>query len=177
MLWLGIVLGVVVGVPLLAYVVGSLLPRDHVARATIELRSPPERVWAVVSDIEGTARWRAYVKKIELKREEGGRLRWVETSSHGGVTFELVSQDPPRRQVVRIADDSLPFGGTWAWEIVPDGAGSRLTIEEAGFVKNPVFRLMGKLFFSPTKTIEGYMKSLAKELGEPEAKLRVEGKA
>lgn len=161
MTWLWIVLGVVVGVPLLAFVIGSALPRDHVARVSIRVNSTPERVWALVSDLGGTARWRSDVIKVELSPP-----RFVETTKQGKVTFEIVSQQPPSRQVVRVVDDDQPFGGTWTWELAPEGGGTRVTITEAGFVKNPLFRVMAKLFFPPTRTMEGYLRSLATELGE-----------
>lgn len=166
MIWLGLVLAVIVGVPLVAYVAGSFLPRDHVARMTIELSTPPDRVWALVSDVGGTARWRSDLRRVELIPTEGGPVRFVETSKQGDVTFEIVRQEPPRLQVVRVVDEGQPFGGTWTWEIEESGAGTRLTITEAGFVKNTIFRVMSRLFFPPTATIEAYLRALAKELGE-----------
>jgi uncharacterized protein YndB with AHSA1/START domain len=166
MMWLSIGLAIVVAVPLALLGLGALLPRDHVARVAIELTSPPERVFAVVSDFGGTARWRDDVKTVEMKSGPPGTVRFVETGKHGKITFELVSQEPPRRQVVRVVDDDQPFGGAWTWEIEPTSTGSRLTITEAGFIKNPLFRVMGKLFFSPSATLESYLSSLARELGE-----------
>ena len=67
---------------------------------------------------------------------------------------------------MRIVDDEQPFGGTWTWEIEPAASGSRLTITENGFVKSPIFRVMGAVFFSPTATMDAYLRALAKTLGE-----------
>jgi uncharacterized protein YndB with AHSA1/START domain len=166
MRWLWIVLAVVVGIPLLMALIGSLLPRDHVARMSRELKSPPERVWALVSDVAGSARWRKDVTDVTVQPAAGGPLRFTEKSKQGTIPFEMVSQEPPRRQVVKIVDDQQPFGGTWTWELTPWGQGTRLTITEAGFIKNPIFRVMSKLFFSPTATMEKYLGDLAGELGE-----------
>ncbi|HWP36240.1 MAG TPA: SRPBCC family protein [Gemmatimonadales bacterium] len=164
--WLIVVIGILLGLPLVAFAVGSMLPRDHVARMRITLPSPPERVWALISDFGGTPRWRSDVTRVEMLTAEGERVRFVETSKQGTVTFELVSQDPPRKQVVRVVDEGQPFGGTWTWEVEPEGSGARVTITEAGFIKNPLFRVMGKLFFPPTATMNAYLLALAKELGE-----------
>ncbi len=51
--------------------------------------------------------------------------------------------------VLRIADPSLPFSGTWTYEIKPTGTGRELTLTEDGEVGNPIFRVMQKVFFSP----------------------------
>lgn len=166
MLWLWIGLGVLLSAPAALYIAGGFLPRDHTARMEITVQSPPERVWGLVSDFAGTARWRDAVTRVDLLPAAQGPLRFVEVSRQGAVTFEVVSQDPPRRQVVRVVDDDQPFGGTWTWEIEPDGAGSRLAITERGFVKSPLFRVMGKLFFPPTATMDAYLRALARELGE-----------
>jgi hypothetical protein len=119
-----------------------------------------------VSDVGGTAKWRSDVVKVELQAGSGGPTRFVETSKGGDVTFEVESQDPPRRQVTRIVDTGQPFGGTWTWEIEPRDGGTRLTLVEAGFIKPPLFRVMAKLFFKPTASIDSYLRALARALGE-----------
>jgi len=165
--WLFIALAILIALPLVAAAIGLLLPRDHVASVTIDVAAPADRVWLVVSDFGGTAAWRSDVTAVRLEpAADGVARRFTESSSHGDITFEVVRQDPPGTQVVRIVDDNQPFGGTWTWALEPAGAGTRLTITEAGFVKNPIFRTMGALFFSPTTTMEAYLRALARHLGE-----------
>jgi uncharacterized protein YndB with AHSA1/START domain len=159
-------LGAAVGLALLLVLVGMFLPREHTARASIELAAAPERVWAMVSDFTGAARWRPDLESVRLDTVPGGPLRFVETSDEGEVPFEVVSQDPPHRQVVRVIDDGLPFGGTWTWELVPLGTGTGLTLTEHGFTRNPVYRAMGLVFFRPTESIARYLGALATALGE-----------
>lgn len=166
MRWLWIAAAVILGIPALLALIGAFVPRNHLARVSITLQSPPDRVWSVVSDFAGTPRWRPDVKRVDLEPAGAGPLRFVEHSRNGKVPFEVVSQEPPRRQVVRIVDHDQPFGGTWTWELTREGPGTRLTITEAGFVKNPIFRAVGLVFFSPTATIEGYLRGLAGALGE-----------
>jgi len=172
MIWLWVLLGLLVGLPLLGMLVGSLLPRNHVARVTIELHSPPERIWALVSDFPGTPAWRPGILRVEPATGPGGETRFVESSKQGQVTFEVLSREPPRHQVMRVVDEGQPFGGTWTWELTRAGAGTTLRITEAGFIKNPLFRVIGKLFFSPTATLEQYCLDLARTLGE-EAQPRI----
>ena len=165
MRWPWIVGGVVLGIPAALALIGTFVPRDHVARVSITLKSSPERVWALISDFAGTPRWRKDVSKVELT-SSAVPVRFVEHSKQGKVPFEVVSQEPPTRQVVRVVDEGQPFGGTWTWELTPDGGGTRLVITEAGFVRNPIFRAVGLVFFSPSATIEAYLRGLAGELGE-----------
>jgi uncharacterized protein YndB with AHSA1/START domain len=164
--WLLAVLGAVAGFVLLLVVVGMFLPREHTARASIELAAAPERVWAVVSDFAGAARWRPDLESVRLEPPADGRPRFVESTREGEIPFEVVSQDPPRLQVVRVVDDGLPFGGTWTWELVPLGGGTGLTLTEDGFTRNPVYRSLGLVFFRPTESIARYLRALARALGE-----------
>ncbi len=164
--WLLATLGAVAGFVLLLVLVGMFLPREHTARATIELAASPERVWAVVSDFAGAARWRPDLEAVRIDTLPGGPIRFVETSSEGEIPFEVVAQEPPRRLVVRVIDDGLPFGGSWTWELVPLGGGTALTLTEDGFTRNPIYRAMGLVFFRPTESVARYLGALATALGE-----------
>ena len=66
----------------------------------------------------------------------------------------------PSLLVARIADPSLPFGGTWTYRIVPAAAGSQVTITEDGEVYNPFFRFMSRFVFGHAATIEEFVKNL-----------------
>ena len=59
---------------------------------------------------------------------------------------------------------SLPFSGTWTYELRPSGSGTELTLTEDGEVANPIFRVMQKLFFSPYGTIDTYLADLQKRV-------------
>ena len=164
--WLWAIVGVVIGLPVLAFVIGMFLPRGHVVSMSIDLRASPERVWLLISDFAGTPQWRADITRVRIDPPSGGAVRFTESSSQGDVPFEVVRQDPPRLQVVRVVDDDQPFGGTWTWDLQPAGSGTRLTITESGFIKSAIFRTLGALFFSPSDTIEGYLRALAGALSE-----------
>lgn len=166
MTWILITGGALAAIVGVVALVGAFLPRDHTARVTIDLSASRDRVWAMVSDFAGTAKWRADLRSVEMQPASTGPVRWVEVSSQGRTPFELISQTPPSRQVVRVVDDGLPFGGTWTWSLAAAGCGTRVTIEEAGFIRNPVFRVMSRLVFRPTATMDGYLRALAAVLGE-----------
>ena len=71
----------------------------------IELRTPPSEVWAFVSDLAATPRWRTTVERVDpppevamgtqmpaTTRVFGKRWRW---------TIEITALDPPRRLAYR----------------------------------------------------------------------------
>ncbi len=164
LLWF--VVGLLIVALIVPYAIGSSMPRDHVAVMSIQLKTQPERVWPVIADFAETAAWRKELKSVQMEHPAGRPVRFTESSSFGDVTFEVMAQERPVRQVVKIVDEGQPFGGTWTWQLVPDNGGTRLTITEAGFVKSPMFRFMGRLFWSPTDTMRDYLKALAARLGE-----------
>jgi uncharacterized protein YndB with AHSA1/START domain len=153
-----IVAGVVCLLVAIVIVVGYLLPVAHVASAETNVDQPPDRVFALLTDVAGFPRWRSDVKSVELLGSDPPR--WREHGSNGDVTFEVTERQPPRRLVTRIADQSLPFGGTWTYELTPAGSGTRLTITEHGTVFNPVFRFMSRFVFGHAATIERFLKDI-----------------
>src|SRR5215203_2646059 len=83
-----------------------------------------------------------------------------EHTTQGTSLFEVVEDRATERRVTRIADDKLPFGGRWIYELRAEGTGTRVTITEDGFIKNPVFRFLSKTVFSTTATIEKFLHDL-----------------
>lgn len=67
--------------------------------------------------------------------------------------------------VTAIADESLPFGGTWTWQLAPEGAGCALRITEDGFVKPAPFRYISRIM-GYDSTIRGYLTDLSRKFGE-----------
>jgi uncharacterized protein YndB with AHSA1/START domain len=161
MIWIAaavVALLCLVGVPLL---VGYLLPVAHTATRRGHIKASPDTLWRLMTDHLGSAAWRPDVKRVELLPDEGGHARWQEIDQRGqGITFKQVEADPPRRLVQRIADSGLPFGGTWTYEITPEGEGSIVTITEQGEIYNPLFRFISKFILGHGATIERYLQAL-----------------
>ncbi len=161
------VVGILVGLGVLLWVAGAMIPREHVATRTARYAQPPEEVWRAITDAEGQVAWREGVTSVRRLPEENGLPGWVETSSFGEMPLRVLSWEPPRRMVIRIADDTLPFGGTWTYEIAPvQGGGCTLRITENGFVEPAMFRLLSRFVFGYTATIESYLTSLGRKFGE-----------
>jgi uncharacterized protein YndB with AHSA1/START domain len=166
MKWVLIVLGVLVVLVAVVWAIGAAIPREHSATRMARYKQPPEAIWAAVTDFESSAQWRKDLKGVKRLPDVNGKPAWVETSGFGELPLQVEEWDPPRRMVARITDDSLPFGGTWTYEVTPAEGGSTLRVTENGFVKPALFRFMSKFIFSYTSTMEQYLKNLGAKFGE-----------
>jgi hypothetical protein len=165
MKWLLVAGAVMVGLIVMATVWGALLPREHQARRSARLGQAPSAVWAVIADPLAAASWHPDVRSVEALPAQDGRARWKEIGGDA-ITYELVADEPPRRRVVRVADDTLPFGGTWTYTLAEDGGGTRVTITEDGEVRNPLFRFLARYAFGHGGTMEAYLRALGRRFGE-----------
>jgi hypothetical protein len=141
--WMLVAALVVVAAAAVVIVVGLLLPRTHVASRTLTLRRSPIEVWTIISDPASNR-----------------------DLSESDVPVDIVESVPPSRLVSRIADPSLPFGGTWTFALSGSAAHSTLTITENGFVSNPIFRFVSRFVIGHHATLDTYLTNLAKKFNE-----------
>lgn len=160
--WILLAIGGLIAIGAAATLAGYLLPKGHKASRTQTYAAPPEKIFETITDVRRYAEWRSDLKSVDVMPDDGKGVLFRERGGNGDVLFRIETMEAPRRLVTRIADPSLPFGGTWTYELRPDGAGTALTITEDGEVYNPIFRVLQKLFFSPYKTIDTYQADLKK---------------
>ena len=162
MKWLLIAAISLAGLMILIVVIGASLPLKHQVSRTITIHRPAETVWTLIS---GAPTWRPGVSNYQELPPHDGHRMWRETDKHAQtITFEAIESVPPRRLVTRIADPKLPFGGTWTYEIVPEGDSCTLTITENGEVYNPLFRFVSRFIIGHTATIDSYLAALNAKL-------------
>ena len=160
MKWIWIIGGCVVGMVALMALIGAMLPKGHRATRSARFRQTPDALYRTIA---GPSTWRSDVKATGTLPDG----RWWEQDGHNNkVTFELVEDRPPTRRVTRIADKSLPFGGTWTVEVEPQSEGSTVRITEDGEVYHVIFRFMARFVFGYTGTIETYLRDLGRTFGE-----------
>ena len=142
MKWIVIVVGGLVVLVAVVAIAGSMLPRNHVASRTLRVRRPPPDVWIAIT----------------------------QAMSASDVPTDIVERDPPRRLVSRVKETEKMFGGTWTVAILPvdpsTQAGSMITITEDGWVANPIFRFVSRYVMGHHATMDGMLKSVAKQFGE-----------
>lgn len=164
-----IVVGVIGSLILLVGIValiGSRLPKSHVASRSILLRQSPREVYAVVRDFGSAPKWRSDVKQMEVEAPSGGPVYFREVGKHGTVNYELVEDVPAQRMVTRIRDTDLGYSGQWTYLFAAENGGTRVSIREDGEVSNVLFRFMSRYVFGHTATMDSYLTSLAKRFGE-----------
>ena len=154
---------------------GLALSATHLVARTARLHRPAAAVWSTLLDRASHPSWRRDLQRLEPLADQGGKPSFREVSKHGTITFVVDEATPPTattpgRLVVRIADETLPFGGRWIYDVVPDGpdgTGTRLTITEDGIVRNPVFRFLSRFVFGHTATLDAFLRDLSAHLGDP----------
>jgi len=166
MRWVLGIAGVLVVLIAIVLVVGSLLPKAHVASMSARYAAPPDTLWASLTNARAFPTWRTDVARVETLPDENGQRGWREHGKDGAIPYRVVESVAPRRLVTRIADPKLPFGGTWTYDLVPDDTGTRLTITERGEVYNPVFRFVSRFFLGYTGTMDRTLRALGTKHGE-----------
>ncbi|MEQ9401056.1 MAG: SRPBCC family protein [Longimicrobiales bacterium] len=158
--WIAPVLWVVALTVGTVWLFGVSVPRDHTATVTDTIAAPLDSVWAVVTAPSGFPSWRSGVSSVEVLPPEMGRPRWRESGSDGTLTLEATAWSPPTRFVTRIADEGLPFGGTWVYELAPVGVGTRVTLTENGQIYSPFYRFVAQFFLGYEATMRTYLDDL-----------------
>jgi uncharacterized protein YndB with AHSA1/START domain len=164
--WLLYIVVAIVALVGVVAIIGAFLPKGHRATRSAVYRATPGAVFAVITDVERFAQWRPSVRSVELLPDVEGKRVFKEVGRNDAITYRVDEIVPDRRLVTRIADPSLPFGGTWTFDLQPTGTGTTVTITEDGEVYNVIFRFISKTVFSPTATIEQYLADLKRRLGE-----------
>ncbi|HWB73658.1 MAG TPA: SRPBCC family protein [Nannocystaceae bacterium] len=163
MKWVWIVLAVVAGTVALAAGIGAMLDPDHSASRRAIIPRPPAEAWARITDFANVPSWRSDLSRIDL--EPGTPTTFVEHTDQGKVRMQVEERVDAQRMVVRIADPSLPFSGSWTFELAARDGGTELVITERGSIRNPIFRLLSKLFFDPGATASRYLVDLGQSFG------------
>jgi uncharacterized protein YndB with AHSA1/START domain len=146
------------------FVVGYRLPEQHEASAERQYAYPPERVYQAISTPAQYPRWRTGVQRVDLLPDSAGLKRFREIGMGDEVTYVVEEAVPNQVYVTRIAQQDLPYGGSWTFELGQTGAGTNVRITENGEVYNPVFRFISKYVMGHSRGLERYLADLDKRL-------------
>jgi uncharacterized protein YndB with AHSA1/START domain len=164
MRWALIVVGVIAVLVVLTFVVGRFRPRAHSARTQGRFASPPDSVWAVISDYQHWAEWQPGTKRVERLPDRGGRTTLITEGTWGEMPMQIEAFEPPRRLITFL--DGGVFRGRWIWLLEPTAeGGTSLTITEEAEIDNPFFRAL-MIFNDNYKTMLGMQRALGRRLGE-----------
>ena len=167
MKWVLIVIGGLAGLVGLMALIGAFVSRDHRATSTISLRHSPDSVWKVVRDLGGITAWFPAMQQSERLPDRDGHEVWHQRMSGFDVPIIVLESSPPRKLVTQIDPTAGgAFGGTWTYEMAPDSAGTRISVTEAGWISNPVFRFMSRFLFGYYGSLDKYLRALGTRFGE-----------
>jgi ribosome-associated toxin RatA of RatAB toxin-antitoxin module len=144
----------------LVVIIGYSLPKGHSATRVARVALPPDAVYAILIDVDKYPSWRPGVKALTRQPDREGRPAWTEDVSGMKIPLHFEKMERPSLLVARIAEASLPFGGTWTYRIAPAAGGAEVTITEDGEVYNPFFRFMSRFVFGQTATLDEFVKNL-----------------
>jgi uncharacterized protein YndB with AHSA1/START domain len=137
----------------------------------VTLHQPPDSVWKVVRDFGGITAWWPEMKESVRLPDRDGHEVWRQKLSGFDMPIVIRESTPPRRLVTEIgADAGAAFGGMWTYELAPaparDSVGTRISVTEAGWIGNPIFRFLSRFVFGYYGSLDAYLKALGKRFGE-----------
>lgn len=147
---------------------------EHSTTLTQHIQAPPENVWAVITDIPGSAATLSGVESVQLLTDGpyGEGTRWRETRRMFGrsetVEMWVASAEPGSSTVVKAVQGGADY--TTRFGLSPRDGGTDLTLTFAAEVIKPtaasriLMALFGKLGMAATR------KALAKDLADIAAK-------
>jgi uncharacterized protein YndB with AHSA1/START domain len=167
MKWVVMIVGGALALVALITLIGAFVPREHRATSTVVLHQSVDSVWKVVRDLGGIPAWWAEVKESVRQPDKNGREVWRQKVSGFDMPLIVIESAAPSRLVTQI-DSSAggSFGGTWTYELTPDSGGTKISVTEAGWIGNPIFRTLSRFIFGYYGSLDGYLKALGKKFGE-----------
>ena len=147
------------------YAMGSALPNDHVTTIAANMPASQERVWQVITDMKSQPKWRTGLKAVEPWPSSDGKECWLEVQN--GMKMPLCADvsEAPSKRVVRIADASLPFSGTWTYELQPKSpTETTLSITERASTRTPMWKFVGHYVIGEDTAIKQFEGDLKKAL-------------
>jgi len=166
MKWLLLILGLLAAVVALMALIGAFLPRAHRASRAAAFRQAPGALYAVVRDFAPATPWQSDLLRAERLPLREGRVCFREVGRHRAIDYVVLADQPGERLVLKIADESLPFGGTWTYDFAPAPDGASVRITEDGEVKNAIFRFLARFVFGYTGSMDGRLRDLGSRFGE-----------
>lgn len=156
MKWILIIAGIIIGIMVIIYLIGMLLPVKHSATVQDIIPAKPEQVWRRITDVSGFSAWRKNLDSVVVTND----LEWIEVSGSNKTPLRFKERIPAKRLVTSINSKDLPFGGDWVFELEPKENGTLLTITENGEVYNPIFRFMSKYVMGHEGMLKKYLSYL-----------------
>lgn len=155
---------------LVLFGIGFMLPERYDEKVSVTFTSPPEKVWAAISDYETHPMTGTQRKSTQKQPDEGGLPVWVEDLGATKVTVRTLSATAPTYMRRSMVDAVVRMAVDCEFRIEPVNGGTRVvatsrTIVPTGDWRAPLFRVTLKMG-GGEKGFRDYWSSVAKTLGE-----------
>ncbi len=137
----------------LVFLIGALLPATREGHAATTIAAPPERVLAVIADVEAQPEWRD-VRSV-ARTPEG----WVEVTPRGERIAFLAEEMSVAQIRLRFSSEA-GYSGEWHAVLGPAAGGTRIGVIERATVPSPLGRILARLMFDPEAFAIGYLAAL-----------------
>jgi hypothetical protein len=139
--------------------IGWLLSATREGRAETVIAAPPDRILAVIADVEAQPDWREV--GTVTRTAEG----WEEVTSRGERIAFVAEEMTEARIRLRFSSDA-GYTGEWQADLEPVASGTRIAVDEQATVPSPFGRILSRVMFDPDAFATIYLAAL---------KARVEG--
>jgi carbon monoxide dehydrogenase subunit G len=121
------------------FTIGYFRSPEITANASIEIARPAPQVWEFLSTPENLPKWSTEVTSVV----KTSPTRYKVEGSSGAAEMEMVTMEPPRRYVSRMASPAMGFAGEWDIQVEPvTPASSRVTSKARITIDNLLFRTL-----------------------------------
>lgn len=166
MKWILYLVGLVAVLVGAAFLAGYALPAKTTVSRSITLQQPPTAVFALLANLPHMAEWNRNTERVEMLPPIDGKEASKQTFKGGMImTISTSESAPPRRLVRTLGDTNGPFLGSWTYDISPTESGSHIVLTEVAILKNPLLRILTRIF-GRTKYMDEHLEDLAKKFGE-----------
>lgn len=135
---------------------GATLPAEHTSGGEADVAAPPARVFARIADPARYPAWRKDVVGVRIVAAG----RWVEQTSQGTLPYRFGKRLEPGTLETIVDSTSLPFSGSWTFELRPIPGGTRVRITERGRIASLPLRALAPVFSPPDRTLRRYLADL-----------------
>jgi Polyketide cyclase / dehydrase and lipid transport len=143
----------------LAY--GYSLPVEHKTTMQRHYDKKADELWDIIVDYRKYSQWRQNVYEVNEMPAKGVYEAWKEVDANGrSVAFEIVGYLPGVQMIIEMTDTTLPYGGSWTFDLLPDATGTVVKITENGKIDNLVLRVIAHLVTGYTSSMNAWLNSL-----------------
>lgn len=159
--WIALAVAGLAASVILITVTGFFRSPEIMARASTEIARPQAEVYDFLVNLENLPRWSSEVKSVRKVSDQP--RRYVVSGNSGEMETDILSMEPPRRYVSRMATPAMGFSGDWEVTVEPAGSGCRVTTQAKLRIDNPFFRGMA-MFLNGDKAEQATLVELKRHL-------------